>query len=422
MSAIFTILMLLMIMQDNLVAKTGISILKNYDEILTVMLFIVALISLKKNNMTKINIKLITLSAIFMVVGFLSCYLNSRFIIKNVVMSSFLSIKFWMIIISCSLLKTDDKNLNKLYNSLFFVEKIVIVFAIFNILFVDYYKILFPVSMISYRFGFLAVCSVFVHPGKYGCFMLLCALAHLSRYYKYKNKKEIKCMIFSMITCLLSLRTKVILSAAICIGCYFIYTNSENLKKKIKKIIVASILLICFLMPFKNIINKTYTLYFTSEDGYSVRQALFDNSVKIIREYFPFGVGFGKYGSWYAAIDYSEYYFKYGMSNMYGMTTTNTSYSTDTWWPSIIGETGIIGLSIFILMLIVLLKQLIINVKKTSHMYKDISILALMVFIQTVVESFGSSSFTSPPYYFFVASIIGLSLSVNRNEKKGDIR
>ena len=303
--------------------------------------------------------------------------------------------------------------LNQLYKCLFVVEKIVIVVALINLLFLNFYITLFPASHITHRLGMVAICSTFNHPGKYGWFMLFCALAHLSRYHKTKDKREIKNIIISVLACLLSLRTKVILGVVICAFGYLFFTKREIFKRQIKKIAIFALLTLCLLVPFKETLSKTYTLYFTDAEGYSVRQALMDNSIKIIKDYFPLGVGFGKYGTWYASRDYSEYYFKYGMNNMYGMTSDNTSYATDTFWPAIFGETGALGSLVFITMLFIQLKQLIKNSQKSDEEISDIALFAPLALIQVIAESFGSASFSSPPEYFFVAFIIGISLAAN---------
>lgn len=414
MSILLFIVMLIIIAQDNLINILKIPFLTNFDEILIIFMIILFIISLRKKKISFFSIKMIVLLMGFMMIGVFSCYINSSFELKNVAMSCFLSTKFWIIVISCSMINFNKKFIDNFYKYLFIIEKIVLFFAFFNILFLSYYKQLFPISFVTYRFNFISVCSIFIHPGKYGWFMLFCAIAHLSLYVCDKNKKELWKMVVAIIACLFSFRTKVIISAVMCIGCYLLYINRESLKKQMKKILVFTIFIMLFIFPFKNIILNTYTLYFTDTEGYSVRQALLDNSFKIAKEYFPIGVGFGKYGTLYAAKNYSEYYFKYGMSNMYGITRNNTSYSTDTFWPAVIGETGFIGTLIYILLVILLLKRMIIIYNEVSIENKSITILSLLIFIQILIESFGSASFNSPPTYFFTSFVIGLALSVNR--------
>ena len=422
MTIILTIIMLLFATQDNLIAKTGISFLNYLDEIMTIFLLVSAVISVgKKHTMEKFNFKLLILIIVFSSVGILSCYLNSNFVFKDTLMSCFLSTKFWILVLAVSLFSIERKTIDKFYKALFILEKIVIVFAIINILFLSFYEGLFPLSHITYRFNIIAVCSIFNHPGKYGWFMLFCALAHFSIYKKTNNKKDLNKTIISVIACLFSLRTKVIMSIVGCFVCYAIYVNKESFKKQIKKIIIVILLSIGLLIPFKEIVYNTYVLYFTDSEGYSVRQALLDNSIKISKDYFPIGVGFGKYGTWYASQNYSEYYHKYGMSRMYGLTQDNTSYATDTFWPAIFGETGVAGTIIYMMMIILLLRELSKINKNSDDSNNDISIFAIMALIQIIIESFGSASFNGPPEYFFVAITIGLSIARYNNLKKGEI-
>ena len=423
MTVILIVLMLLLTAEENLIAKTGLSFLGYLDELIIIMFLLLAIINfIKTNKIKRFNLKLSLMTISFIIIGTLSCYINSNCIFKNTLMSCFLSVKFWILLLSISSFDINESTIKKYYKALFVLEKIVLIFALINLFSLGLYKSIFPVSHTNYRFGIISVCSIFNHPGKYGWFMFFCALAHFSIYKNDNNKKELTRTIISIIACLFSLRTKVIMSIFICFVCYALYINRETLQKQLKKIIAIAILGTCLLIPFKDIIQKTYTLYFTDAEGYSVRQALMDNSIKIVKDYFPIGVGFGKYGTWYAAQNYSEYYYKYNMNRMYGLTEDNTTYGTDTFWPAIFGETGLVGSIIYIGMIILILKKLKKINSDISEYNSAISIFAIMSLVQIIIESFGSSSFNAPPDYYFVATTIGLAIARYDSMKKGKIK
>lgn len=422
MTVILTMILFLLALQDNLIVTTGISFINYIDEIIITVLAIIAIISIvKKHTVKTFHFKLLMFILIFLIIGSFSCYLNSSFIFKNTLMSGFLSTKFWILVLTVSLFSVSESNIKKYYKALFILEKIVILFAIINIVSLNTYQNMFPLSHITYRFNIIAVCSIFNHPGKYGWFMLFCALAHFSIYKKDNNKSDLYKTLIAIVACLLSLRTKVIMSIIGCFACYAIYVNRVTLKMRIKRIIIVSGLSLLLLIPFKGIVYNTYVLYFTDSEGYSVRQALLDNSIQIMKDYFPIGVGFGKYGTWYASQVYSEYYYKYGMNHMYGLTQDNTSYATDTFWPAIFGETGISGSIIYILMIILLFKQLNKINKDSNKLNNDIALFSLLVLLQLLIESFGSASFNGPPEYFFSAVTIGLSIARYNTLRRGGI-
>lgn len=141
-----------------------------------------------------------------------------------------------------------------------------------------------------------------------------------------------------------------------------------------------------------------------------------------MKDYFPIGVGFGKYGTWYAAINYSEYYIKYNMNTIYGLTRENSKYSTDTFWPAIIGETGIIGLGIYIALIIYTFKSVFYayknSINEKGEMYIIRSI-ALLIFIIAIIESFGEASFNASPKNIITALFVGFSLNSKQIKKVG---
>lgn len=423
MVLIVYLITLIMVSQDFLVAATGFSIFSIIDELVVVLVAIFSIFA-KKPAIKKQRMLLTCLLLLFAATGILSCIIHSNYTVVALLSSCFLSLKFWILLLAISRFNSNKKLIEVVYNSIFLAEAIVITIALVNILFPAIYHSVFTSSIEMYRFGLRSICSTFDHPGKYGWFMLFCAIAHLSKYHSNRSKKELIRIIIAVIACVLSLRTKVIMGVIFCLAAYFFIVNRENIRKQIKKILVFAVVIMCILIPLHKVIEKTYMLYFTDKEGYSVRQALADNSVKIAKEYMPIGVGFGKYGSWYASKNYSEYYYKYRMSRMYGLMPNDSSYATDTFWPSLLGETGLLGSLLYIIMLLVLYRWLAGKNNRAGNGAKiaSISLYATLALIQMIIESFGSASFYGPPGYFFSAAIIGIALMDKNNTREIAIR
>lgn len=104
--------------------------------------------------------------------------------------------------------------------------------------------------------------------------------------------------------------------------------------------------------------------YFFELANWSARSVLLITSLKIMRDYFPIGTGFGTYASAEAAKHYSPVYVKYGFQNNWELRNvadkTNTQrlirmydiprdnlwggpYLHDSFWPIIFGQTGVLG-------------------------------------------------------------------------------
>ena len=288
------------------------------------------------------------------------------------------------------------------------ITKIVVVIAIFNFLFPSIYSNLFPFAKVMKRFGLVSVTSLFYHPGKYGWFMLFMSILYYSKYKSNNDKKDKRNMIICGLLSLLSFRTKVIIGLIV----IFLVANFFNKKIKLKNIIISIFVAISFLLIFNNIIGNTYNLYFTDTEGVSARQALNRTSLKIMDDYFPLGVGFGKYGSWFSKIYYSEYYSIYNIDSIYGISPEHSNFIIDVFWPSIIGESGFLGFVIYILIIILIFKCLgnRLKNKEISRINYIYCTLAKYALIQSICESFGEQSFNSSPQNIFLAFVIGFSL------------
>lgn len=373
---------------------------------------------LKEKKINKSSFKLLIGIMTFLFIGIISCILNSNYTFKSLIMSSFLAIKFWILVFSIQNIKINGKTKKTIIKAILFVEKIAIVLAILNIFFPNIYYSLFTFEEKYIRFGMQSITSCFNHPATYGWFMLVCAFIHLSKYQEENTKKEKKYVVLLVVLSVLSLRTKILITIILSILFYVIFINKNNIKKLLKNITIALAFSIIIFFSFKEIILNTYNIYFKSEQGISAREALSIGSKKIIKDYFPLGVGFGKYGTWYASQQYSEYYYKYEMNKIYGLSPEESKYSTDTFWPAIMGETGIIGTTIYIVMIIYCLKNIIQNYKENrtkTNEYAQFNFVAIFIFLQTIIESSGEASFNTSPKYVITALFVGIALSGKEN-------
>lgn len=404
------ILIVLLIFNETICDALSINFLSYADELFVLILFVYSIVSiLIRKTINKFSIYLLFFIILFSFVGILSCYLNSKFNFKLVILSNFLTIKFWLLLFSfCNI--SFSKNTRKSFKEcLETIGKIVIVFALFNILFPNLFYKLSPYT-ISHRFGFVCIISLFNHPGKYGWFMLFMAIYYYNEYKNTKQKKFIFNSIIFLIFSIFSFRTKVIIGVVVIV----LYELIINNKKIIKYLVPTCIILGIVLFSFRNIIINTYNLYFSNSynNKNEARVVLRKYGKKIMINYFPLGVGFGKYGSYYAKSNYSEYYTKYGFENIYGLSKYQNNYATDTFWPSIYAETGFIGFLLYICMLLIVYYYL----RKTVSYYN--SSFAILIFIQSICESFGEPSFNSSPQYLFLAMVIGYTISATFKKMK----
>jgi hypothetical protein len=104
------------------------------------------------------------------------------------------------------------------------------------------------------------------------------------------------------------------------------------------------------------VIREVYLATYTNfivEGMDNARTRMTVDSVTLALQHFPFGVGFGRFGSAIARDNYSIEYLRLGYDNVYGLGSPNNPnnhgrFLTDTQWPAIVGETGLVGALFFI--------------------------------------------------------------------------
>lgn len=131
--------------------------------------------------------------------------------------------------------------------------------------------------------------------------------------------------------------------------------------------------------------------FFSSISDGAARAVLLRNTINLVKDYFPFGVGFAGYGSYFSGVYYSKIYQKYSLANIYGLTQNHPVFVADSFWPMVFGQAGILGGACFVIALIKLFKKTQSVVKaKTS-----IAIVATYILAQLTINSMAESSFTN---------------------------
>lgn len=142
----------------------------------------------------------------------------------------------------------------------------------------------------------------------------------------------------------------------------------------------------------------------------SPRYLLYKYSIVTANSYFPFGSGFGTYGSDMAAKHYSSLYINYGFEGLWGMSSNDGRFLLDNYWPMIIGQFGYFGFFAVICIILLLFKK--INNIKTNSFLKAMLISSI---IYLSIHSIGSSTFCTSSSLYLIG-IIGCILKEIREE------
>jgi O-antigen ligase len=125
------------------------------------------------------------------------------------------------------------------------------------------------------------------------------------------------------------------------------------------------------------------------------RTALYGGSLLLARDHFPLGSGVGTYGSYGSVTSYSPIYYQFGFNLIYGMSPAYPNFIQDTFWPQILGETGVVGLLGYGGALL----SILIGAWKSARSVDDpraraIAIGATLVGVETLLESSASPTYS----------------------------
>ena len=137
--------------------------------------------------------------------------------------------------------------------------------------------------------------------------------------------------------------------------------------------------------------------------GAAPRTALYVASLAIARDNLPFGAGLGRFGSYMSRVNYSPVYRTYGLDQIYGLRPDNRVAIDDTFWPSVLGETGVIGCLAFGVGLAALLHRLWKASRRAEDpAWRAATLGAVLVFIQGFIASLTAATYVAPPIAYFV--------------------
>lgn len=145
--------------------------------------------------------------------------------------------------------------------------------------------------------------------------------------------------------------------------------------------------------------------YFVVMNDFSARSVLTNTSIQIAYDYFPFGTGFGTFASYYSGIYYSPVYQKYGIDKHLDLGEHTRRYISDTFWPMIVGQNGVVGLLCYVTALL-LLFSLIQKIAKSDKKYYFMSLYA---FLFLCIASIAESAFVNT-YAVMLAVPIGIGM------------
>lgn len=272
-----------------------------------------------------------------------------------------------------------------------------------------------------------SVKSIFAHPAIFASFASLVTLYAYAGYVEFRKIWMLVLATFGTMTVFMAARRRAIIAAVIGLAAAFAWClwqigiKREVLRSWIPVATSGLVISLIFVPGIMGLVVRS-NAYLPSnqptpppgvelpdDEGpvpTRARSALYGASLEIARDRFPLGAGLGRFGSHMSRVKYSPLYHAYGLDRIRGLQQSNSDYVTDTFWPMVLGETGIIGVIAYAAFLLALLLSLWRAIGRQSDpLLRAFCLGSLAVLIAAVVESLATPMFVAPPraYLLFVA-------------------
>lgn len=262
--------------------------------------------------------------------------------------------------------------------------------------------------MVDYRSGLPSVVSLAGHPGGYGWLMAVGALLAIGLIFGSPDARWNRLFILFVVASAVSMRRKPLLGL---IGAFILVAPTLARAMSARRLARIGLLVGTLAIPIAILLGPLVAEGARAYIGVEAltvqaRTALYGGSLILARDHFPLGSGLGTYGSYGSVTSYSPIYYQFGFNLIYGMSPAYPNFIQDTFWPQILGETGILGVvgygGALLSMLVAAWKAARTASGSTA---RAVAIGATLVGVETLLESSAS-----PTYSIATCGCISLGL------------
>ncbi len=393
------------------------------DEATVVIVFLLAVWKLFKNKeiFDPLYLTLAIPCILFTVWGFISGVVNDNPLLLTLI-GTFDYIKYFLLIFIYAAFFRDFNSLKKIFR--YFLLMGIIFFAVAvieevwalvfryvlgrDILDPSMYLLREPpsdskIAVGIWRYGMLRASSIIMKIDWLGYISLF-----ILTIYIFMNKKLNPLIYWSLIsTILLTVSRSAYAGLCIVLMFYLILQKLKGSKLAITLISIAVIIIVAVINFDEIYLDQTGV---KENNTITYREYAREKGLTIWKDHPLVGVGPGRFGGVVSKVYptplYNEYNFNLNLLERFG--------GIDQFWPQILAETGIVGLGLFLVLIISLIKALLILRDHLSNNEEQMGLITgLLVFIMVVyVYTFGASFYTTAisfPYFAFIGICFGVA-------------
>lgn len=342
------------------------------DELAVILLAVFILVEGKAGELLRGAIPQVVSIVAFCIIGLLSNFISG--IATSAVaisIDAFTCLKFPLTVIMASVIFRNKQNL--LEAAIWCGKVLIIIVAVFCPI-----NQFFNIGMGSdYRFGVKSYAFVFTHPTFLSWFLAGILLLFLGR----KNEVSGSWIALTLFLICSTMRSKAIgFSVVVSV---LLPAINRGKRAAIAAFIVGGAAALALAWG--------QILYYYTGDGFA-RADLSVTSLEIAGDYAPLGSGFATFGSNITSNPkyYSQLYYDYGLSEVWGLTPDDASFVSDSFWPTIIAQFGWVGLASYVTMMGLLVAY---QYQRASN---SVTRILLCAYSYLLISTTGESAFFNP--------------------------
>jgi hypothetical protein len=279
-------------------------------------------------------------------------------------------------------------------------------------------SVVIPGASWGFRYGLQPITSFFVHPGYFGTSLALAGIAVLAYQLCFKATPFSRALLIgTVIGAVLTFRRKVLIGMIA--GGGLLWLRVHPAKVIATAVVAIPIVLILTAEAITETLRFTYAEYLVNPDAVARIRLIFD-APAVALAHFPFGAGFGRFGSAIARQNYSPEYYDLGYPQVWGLgpTAENGKFLTDTFWPAIVGEAGFLGF-IFYAGGIVAIGVMFLRMTRREAQdpwVKWLSLVGLGWTVELVIESMAGPIFMAVPTFALFFFVVGVAAAFREED------
>ena len=217
----------------------------------------------------------------------------------------------------------------------------------------------------EYRYGLRTYAFIFGTPGIVTNTVLMIMMLLLLESALYPQKNNLLFLVIAEAVLVMVIKSRSLILATVFVILYvsLIIENKQSMRLR-----TAVIAVVAGIIGYPQ-----YQKYFVNgvkaNLGQAPRLLFLEGGIQLFKDHFPFGTGFGTFGSSTAASHYSSIYYTLGFDSVTGMSPEDPRFLNDTFWPMIFGQLGLAGTVPFVLLLFGVLSMIYAKVRACGNRF-----------------------------------------------------